>query len=84
MLTKKRLHSVALRDNVLGLQNRAEFFNQLRVCRRNGEVVHMCAEEDLFPRSRTILNYLNPELLIKNIENLILSLLNFISNHISF
>ena len=46
---EKRLHGVTLRYDVPGLQDRAEFFNQLRVCRRNGEVVHMCAEEDLFP-----------------------------------
>ena len=33
----------------LGLQDRAEFINQLRVCRSYGEVVHMCAKENLFP-----------------------------------
>ena len=46
---EKRLHGVTLRDDVLCLQDRTEFFNQLRVGRRNGEIVHMCAEEDLFP-----------------------------------
>jgi hypothetical protein len=51
MLTpsEKRLYGVTLRDDVLGLQDHAEFFNQLGICRRDGEVVHMCAEEDLFP-----------------------------------